>query len=816
MPGAGRGPASSSIRYSRRVTDSATPDGPPSVSAPLASRALREGLVLLGFAVLTVLMTWPWAAWIRDAVPDQGDPYLNSWILWWDWHQTFHDPLNLFHGNVFFPYRWSLAFSENNYGLALLLFPLFALGATPVTAHGVAMLLGYLLSGYGAYRLARTLTGSIGAAWVAGIAFAFVPYRFHHISHVNYTFTAWVPLVLEALVLFVRKRSWPRAAWLGAAFLMNGLTCIHWLLLSALPLAAAGVLLALREGAERDRAFWLRGGAAVGAGSLLLLPFLVPYEIASKLYGFTRSADEALDFSATLDHWLTADPLNRVWEGLGVNPPPGELALFPGLVPILLALASFFLARPGPESAAPAPGGAPRRGLLAFLDATAVVAGVVGLLASSPSGLVVRHGETVLFSARNPTRALAILAVALLVRWGLAWPAAFPLRGRSLVDSLRRARRPEALQVGLVFAALGFLGSLGMRFPFHAALFALVPPFRSIRVPARWAMMADLGLALLAGLGALVLARAVAARRPAFRRAGTVVFAFAGLFLLLEQRVAPLDHRLVRGAPDPDEVTRVLARTEMSGGIVELPTSFPGPYEAMLRAADHRRPLVNAVSGFTPPTVLRLEGLLAERPISDALVEHLESIPTSYVVVHESRLLPEERVALHAVLLRALAADRLRFVGRYDGRRRNDLYAVTKTEPRAPRNAPAWAFDAGLRELAPARLDDSLLCSLDNPEEGQVVKGALRVRGWAREPGEDLEVTLLLDGELRPPAVFRRVPRGDVANAIPRLGACDTAGYEAEFAFEPGDEGTRELRAVFRTKDGRFRLYPIRSFRWEP
>lgn len=797
-------------------SDATGPTGPTLSSSPApGGRFLREGLVLLAFSLLTVLMTWPWAAWIRDAVPDQGDPYLNSWILWWDWHATFHDPQGLFHANIFYPYRWTLAFSENDYGLALPLFPLFALGVRPLTVHGIAMLLGYALSGYGAFRLARTLTGSTGAAWVAGIAFAFVPYHFHQISHVNYTFTAWVPLVLEAAVLFARRRTWPRAAWLGVAFLMNGLTCIHWLLLSAIPLAVSTVLLALREGADRDRAFWTRGTAAVGGASLLLLPFLVPYQVAAKLYGFTRSEAEALDFSARPAHWLTADPLNKLWDGLGVSPAPGELALFPGLLPLLLALAAVVLVRPGPEPDVAAPARAPRRGLLLALDAIAVLFGTVALLASAESGFVVRHGSRVLLSATKTARPVAVLGLVLLVRWMLAWPVAFPFRGRNLLDSFRRARRPEALHVGLAFALIGFFGSFGMRFPFHAVLFRVLPPFRSIRVPARWAMMADLGLALLAGLGALALARAVADRWPARRRVSVAVFAVAGVLLLLEDRIAPLGQRLVRGAADPDEATEFLAKTPMKGGIVELPTSFPGPYEAMLRAADHGKPLVNAVSGFTPPIVARLEGLLAERPIPDALVDHLESIPTSYVVVHESRLLPEERAALHAVLFRALAADRLRLVGRFDGRRRNDVYAVTKSEPRAPRGSPAWSFDAELQELAPKKLDDSLVGSVDNPADGEVVHGNLLVRGWARSEDEDYEVTLLLDGELRKPSAFRRVPRADVAAAFPRFGLCETAGYEAEFPFEPGDEGRREIRAVFRARDGRVRLYPIRTFRWE-
>src|SRR6266568_1923848 len=101
---------------------------------------VRELLIVLGFLGLTVLMTWPWVMHLRDAVPDKGDPYLISWILWSDFFRTFHDPLHLFSGNIFYPASYSLAFSENSYGIALPLFPLFALGLTPLTVNGIAAL----------------------------------------------------------------------------------------------------------------------------------------------------------------------------------------------------------------------------------------------------------------------------------------------------------------------------------------------------------------------------------------------------------------------------------------------------------------------------------------------------------------------------------------------------------------------------------------------------------------------------------------------------------------------------------------------------
>ena len=49
-------------------------------------RATKGAGVLATFVLPTVVMTWPWAAHVRDTSFDPGDSYLNSWILAWDYH----------------------------------------------------------------------------------------------------------------------------------------------------------------------------------------------------------------------------------------------------------------------------------------------------------------------------------------------------------------------------------------------------------------------------------------------------------------------------------------------------------------------------------------------------------------------------------------------------------------------------------------------------------------------------------------------------------------------------------------------------------
>jgi hypothetical protein len=640
---------------------------------------LREPLVVLVFCLFTSLLTWPYVTRMRDAVVDPGDPYLVTWIMWWDYHQTFRDPLHLFNANTFYPLRYTLAFSEHCYGLALPFFPLFALGLRPLTVHAVALFLGFALSGYGAFRLARTLTGSSGVAWVAGVVFAFVPFRFHLMSQLVYLFSPWLPLLFEALVLFARRRSRSRAAWLGCAFLMTGLTSVSFFALALVPLALAGAVLATRHRLWREREFWRRGALALGLASLALAPFMLPYYLVSKLYGFKRSIEEVKANSAWPIHWLSVENRNKLWFGMGESMPGGaQFKLFPGLLPILFASAALLIVEPlKRRERVDEPGAASRR-LLARFDALCVFSLALSILAVGFDNTDYFGG---VFRYVTSERALALLTVAFAARLCIAYPATLRAANANFVETLRSRRRGDIYWLGLILTAVGFCYSLGWNFFFYRICYDLLPVFRSMRVPTRGAMFAYLGLALLAGLGVQRLAELISLRRPRVRPAAIYVAACA--LLLFELNGAPLS--FMRGEVYPDAVTLRLKQTEMRGGVVVLPAGADYNHRYMLRSADHAKPLIVGTSGFNSPQEDEIEHWTGAGSIHNGLMNLLEQIPASYVVIKNELIKFERRPDYEAFLARAVASGRLRFVNRFDGR--DDLYAVVKTEPEAKSEA---------------------------------------------------------------------------------------------------------------------------------
>lgn len=152
-------------------------------------------------------MLWPLPRLISRAVVSPREPLVNAWRYDYAWHQAKQG-----------------VFEREQFGIALVGFPLRAAGTPPLLTHNILLLLGFALSGYGAFVLAKLVTESWWAGLVSGIAFAFVPWRFAHLAETQHAWSGWIPLSAAALFAFVRQRTWGRGAILVAALLMAWLT----------------------------------------------------------------------------------------------------------------------------------------------------------------------------------------------------------------------------------------------------------------------------------------------------------------------------------------------------------------------------------------------------------------------------------------------------------------------------------------------------------------------------------------------------------------------------------------------------------------
>ena len=702
---------------------------------------LRSALIFVAYLALAVVMTWPLALRLSTAVADLGDPLLNVWILDWDCHALTHAPWRIFQAPVFYPSKFPLAYSENLIAVAVVVLPFHLAGVPPIAVYNIAVLLGFALSAYAGYVLARMVTGNASASFIAGLLYGFIPYKLAHLQHLQILWSLWPPLLLAALLAYRRAPSWRNSSLIGAATVLSALTNLYYFIFGMLGLALALVLVAIAEG--REARFWARLIAAMTVAAALLIPILLPYAIVAKDYDMRRGTGESLGNSATPADWLIAPDRSAVY-GHVVDPArrQNERELFPGLMLLLLAAAAVVLTPPRESaSAEPSSRAAPR-----WLDALIVFAAIVTWAGAVDD------------SSRLTTKFPAmVLTAAIVARLAIRFPRA--LGPGNLRGALRRSRYPLEMWIAALWIGIGVLGSLGLNAYFHSFLFQYVPGFRATRVPARWAMIAYTGLVPWAACGTAVLARS---RRVVM--ALILALALIDVWPRIRWELAPVEI---------SPVDRWIAEAK-SGPLFFLPIDrLYLLYEYMLRSTLHHQPIMNAISGFEPP----LHRALREQPLSDTTLDRLERNGYRFVVVRPDWCGPGI-VSVYPWLERNLAMGRLAFVRHFDYAINGDwVFAVTRVEKqwqrfREPGAADAAGFtpDQELGRLLSGQqvYEGATFGQLFQPRPGVEVTGPLEVSGWALSPYGIRSVTVLVDAGRRrfSAALFARA---DVSARFPLL-----------------------------------------------
>ena len=152
-------------------------------------------------------MTWPQLRVIGTDALDDQDVYLDLWRLRWIAHALTTSGSTLFDANIFVPEHGVLAYSDAMLVEGVIAAPLLWLGVPPVLVHNLMLLGAIAASGIAAFFLARHLTGSGASAVVAGLIFAFAPYRFAHYAHLELQWVVWSPCAFWGLQRTIETRS---------------------------------------------------------------------------------------------------------------------------------------------------------------------------------------------------------------------------------------------------------------------------------------------------------------------------------------------------------------------------------------------------------------------------------------------------------------------------------------------------------------------------------------------------------------------------------------------------------------------------------
>jgi hypothetical protein len=590
-------------------------------------RGPSPAIAALLYFLMTLALTWPLAAGLaRDIPGDFGDPLFTSWVMAWD---ATHLGRGWWHANIFAPRPLALAYSEHFLPQALQAMPIYFATGNPILGYNLVFLSTFVLSGLGMFLLARELTGSRAAAFVAGLAYAFSPYRVSSLPHLQVLSSAWMPFVLYGFRRhFETGRTGPLAGAV-AAWIAQNLSCGYYLLFFS-PIVFLYILweVAVRRW-WRERLALPRLAAACGAVFAATAPFLLPY-LELRTLGFNpRSLAETRKFSADVYAYFTADPNLRVWGSIANAWPKAEGLLFPGLTIVVLAVIG--LARSATDV------GRPFKGRHVIRITAGLIAGIIVMLLLGYSirlpGIKITDLSRLLILAAVASTVLLLAsrhARASVARW-LASPVAF--FALMTLFAFVMSLGPGIYAKGRVVSAASL----------YSAFYNFAPGFDGLRVPARYAMIVTLGLAALGAFGAAALER----------RRMTWAIALAGALIVAESiavpipinqnsteyrqtGLVPLAASIATGAATP-AVYRYVAQLPASATIAELPLGEPAfDVRYMFYSTTHWKRLVNGYSGGAPLEYEFLTEALKDastRP--DRAWQSLAASAATHVIVHE-------------------------------------------------------------------------------------------------------------------------------------------------------------------------------------
>jgi hypothetical protein len=309
------------------------------VGTAVWQRRWRElALVCLFFGALTVVLTFPLAFQISTAGrADNGDGQFSIWNVAWVARTLVVDPLHVFDANIFHPHRWTLAYSETNLGAGILAVPVYWATRNPYAAHNFVFLLSFVLSALGTYYLIRYLVDDRRAAVIGAICFAYCPYVFAHTPHIQLLMTAGMPFGLLAFHHLADVPTVRRGVVLGVTMAAQALFCGYYAIFVMLMIAWAVLLVAVTRGRWFERRYWIGVlvAAVVAAGMALLLFW--PYLIVRGETGFTRSLDEARQWSADWRAYLASASQAHAWLLKAIG--RWKEVLFPGFVALTFGIA---------------------------------------------------------------------------------------------------------------------------------------------------------------------------------------------------------------------------------------------------------------------------------------------------------------------------------------------------------------------------------------------------------------------------------------------------------------------------------------------
>ncbi len=290
---------------------------------------LDVGALLL-FCLLAVILTIPVSLSPAHLARMDSDGRFSIWNVGWVAHALTTQPSGVWDANIFFPNRATLAYSEANLLAGVLAAPVYAATGSAIAAHNFVLVLSFALSAQSMYGLVHYLTRRRGAAVVAATSFAFCPFVFAHLSHIQLLMTAGLPLSLLAFHRMADQPTARRAAVLGLAMAGQTYACGYYGIFVVLLVGFSSIYIAIARRREAQRAYWIAVAVAAAVAIACVAPLVSVYARFAADTGFERPLDQARLYSANVGSYFASAAYLHAW----MLPYVGRWkeVLFPGFI----------------------------------------------------------------------------------------------------------------------------------------------------------------------------------------------------------------------------------------------------------------------------------------------------------------------------------------------------------------------------------------------------------------------------------------------------------------------------------------------------
>lgn len=260
------------------------------------------GTVILMLA--TLVFFWPIVTRL-SSYSEGGDAMFNAWTLARDHHCILREGCPKYvDGNIFFPHKDTMLYSETQLSTGLLTLPLHLVNPNPIFANNAWTIISFFLIGWTMYMLAMYLSRQRQlVAIAAGLVFEFAPFRMAGIFHLQNISIYFLPLCVLFVLKYVKTQHRRYLGFLlGALILQFYASWYNMVFVAATVAFLAGALWLLKSANLKQ---------LLTIGAVLALAALSTYPLAKEYIRFSKAnkaafsiGEQTLYASSVADYFI--------------------------------------------------------------------------------------------------------------------------------------------------------------------------------------------------------------------------------------------------------------------------------------------------------------------------------------------------------------------------------------------------------------------------------------------------------------------------------------------------------------------------------